>query len=144
MIFNIAYAKKTFHLFFPKKQYATFFFILPWTTGGLSLCAAWSRMTWQGIVVLNIPDIAKIITDLWINFKGNCDRGRFLGFPFWISLGVLGVVCTSRGMIRRWSLWPALTTRRLIYHVRYLHPSLIIHTFCSHWCFMLWTYERAK
>jgi hypothetical protein len=57
-------------------------------------------MTWQSIVVLNIPDIAKIITDLWINFKGNCGRGRFLGVPFWISLGVLGVVCTSQGMIR--------------------------------------------
>ena len=52
------------------------------------------------IVMPNIPDIAKIITDLWINFIGDCDRGRFLGVPFWNSLKVLGVVYTSQGMIR--------------------------------------------
>ncbi len=35
-----------------------------------------------------------------INFIGDCDRGRFLGVPFWNSLKVLGVVYTSQGMIR--------------------------------------------
>jgi hypothetical protein len=45
-------------------------------------------------------DIVMIITDLWINFIGDCGRGRFLGVPFRNSLKVLGVVYTSQGMIR--------------------------------------------
>ncbi len=100
------------------------FFLLPWTTGGLSLYAAWSRIVPWSIIVPNIPNIAKIITDLWINFRGNWGRERFLGVPFWISLWVLGVVCTSQGMIRGWSLWLALTMRCSSFCVRYLHLSL--------------------
>ncbi len=48
----------------------------------------------------NIPDIAMIITNLWIFFIGDCSRGRFLGLPFRNSIKVLGVVHTSQGMIR--------------------------------------------
>ncbi len=48
----------------------------------------------------NIPDIAMIITDLWIFFIGGCGRERFLGVPFRNSLKVLGMVYTSQGMIR--------------------------------------------
>jgi hypothetical protein len=50
--------------------------------------------------VPNIPDIVMIITDHWINFIGDCNKGRFLGVPFRNRLKVLGVVYTSQGMIR--------------------------------------------
>jgi hypothetical protein len=58
------------------------------------------RIVPRRIVVPNIPDIAKITTDLWIFFIGNCSRGRFLGVPFRNSLKVLDDVYTSQGMIR--------------------------------------------
>jgi hypothetical protein len=58
------------------------------------------RIVPRRIVVPNIPDIAMIITDLWIFFIGDCGRGRFLGVPFRNGLKVLGVINTSQGMIR--------------------------------------------
>jgi hypothetical protein len=100
MIFNIAYAKKTFRLFCPKKPYMIHFFLIAMNDWWFVIvccliedCSAKDR-------VPNIPNITKIITDLWINFIGNCDRERFLGVPFRNSLKVLGVVNTSHGMIR--------------------------------------------
>jgi hypothetical protein len=58
------------------------------------------RIIPRRIVVPNIPDITKIITDLWIFFIDDCNRGRFLDVPFRNRLKVLGVVYTSEGMIR--------------------------------------------
>ncbi len=100
MIFNIAYAKKTFRLFCPKKHYMIHFFLIAMDDWWFVIVCCLIKDDMAKHCCAKHSRYCKDYHRSLDKFKRQRGRGRFLGVPFWISLGVLGVICTSRGMIR--------------------------------------------